>query len=60
MSLPDTAVAARPPAYPVDDRVREALAVTRRGCEELLPEGDWLAKLARSQATGEPLRIKLG
>jgi tyrosyl-tRNA synthetase len=26
----------------------------------LLPEADWLAKLARSEATGVPLRIKLG
>ena len=31
-----------------------------RGCEELLPEADWLTKLARSAATGTPLRIKLG
>jgi tyrosyl-tRNA synthetase len=46
--------------YPVTDRVREALAVTRRGCEELLPEEDWVMKLARSQATRTPLRIKLG
>jgi tyrosyl-tRNA synthetase len=40
--------------------VRAALEVSRRGCEELLPEADWLAKLARSVATGVPLRIKLG
>jgi tyrosyl-tRNA synthetase len=46
--------------YPVTDRVREALAVTLRGCEELIPESEWLRKLARSQATGQPLRIKLG
>ena len=44
----------------VDDAVREALAVTRRGCEELLPEADWVRKLARSRATGQPLRIKFG
>ena len=31
-----------------------------RGCEELLPQSDWLAKLARSEATGVPLRIKFG
>ena len=31
-----------------------------RGCEELLPEADWVKKLARSQATGVPLRIKFG
>lgn len=42
------------------DRVREALKVSLRGCDELLPEADWLAKLARSEATGVPLRIKLG
>ena len=36
------------------------MAVSLRGCDELLPEADWLAKLARSEATGVPLRIKLG
>ena len=36
------------------------MEVSRRRCSELLPEADWLAKLARSQATGVPLRIKLG
>ena len=46
--------------HPVTDRVREALAVTLRGCEELLPQEDWLKKLARAEATGRPLRIKLG
>ena len=34
--------------------------MTKRGSDELLVEADWLTKLARSQATGEPLRIKLG
>jgi tyrosyl-tRNA synthetase len=48
------------PAHPVTDRVRAALAVSLRGCEELLPEADWLRKLARAEATGTPLRIKLG
>jgi tyrosyl-tRNA synthetase len=42
------------------DGVREALAVTLRGCEELIPQEDWLKKLARSEKTGVPLRIKLG
>jgi tyrosyl-tRNA synthetase len=46
--------------YPVTDRVREALAISKRGCEELIPQEDWLKKLARSEATGQPLRIKLG
>jgi len=48
------------PPFPISDRVREALAVSLRGCDELLPEGEWLNKLARSEATGVPLRIKLG
>ena len=47
-------------ATPVSERVREALAVTRRGCEELLVESEWQAKLVRSEASGQPLRIKLG
>ena len=46
--------------YPITDRVRDALAVTQRGCEELIPADDWVKKLARSEATGQPLRIKLG
>jgi tyrosyl-tRNA synthetase len=36
------------------------MAVTQRGCDELLVESEWLAKLARSEATKTPLRIKLG
>lgn len=42
------------------DGVRHALAVTRRGCEELIPEADWVQKLSRSERTGVPLRVKLG
>jgi len=48
------------PAFPVTDGVRDALAVSLRGCQELLPRDDWVRKLARSAATGVPLRIKLG
>lgn len=47
-------------SYPVTPRVLEAMEVTKRGCEELLVEADWLQKLARSEATQKPLRIKLG
>ena len=36
------------------------MAVSLRGCEELIPQNEWLKKLARSEATGNPLRIKLG
>ena len=46
--------------HPVTEQTREALAVTLRGCEELIPQEDWLRKLAKSEATGVPLRIKLG
>ncbi len=48
------------PAHPITDAVRHAMATSQRGCEELLPEAEWLAKLARSAATGVPLRIKFG
>lgn len=43
-----------------DERIQEALALTLRGCEELIPEEDWVRKLGRSQSSGQPLRIKLG
>jgi tyrosyl-tRNA synthetase len=48
------------PAFPITDQVKEALAVSLRGCEELIPQDEWVKKLARSAATGVPLRIKLG
>jgi len=46
--------------YPVTDAVRHALQVSLRGTHELLPIEDWTQKLARAEATGQPLRIKLG
>ncbi len=46
--------------HPITERVLAAMAVSLRGCEELLPQDDWLKKLARSEATSQPLRIKLG
>jgi tyrosyl-tRNA synthetase len=46
--------------FPVTDKTRNALEVTLRGCEELIPKEDWLQKLAKSEAIGVPLRIKLG
>ena len=36
------------------------MAASLRGAEELIPQEDWLRKLARSEATGVPLRIKFG
>lgn len=44
----------------LSDDVRHALAVTERGCEELLVRSEWIGKLQRSQVSGKPLRIKLG
>ena len=44
----------------MSDTVQHALAVTLRGCEELIPQDAWVKKLAKSEATGQPLRIKLG
>ena len=49
-----------PATLSISDRVSEALAVTLRGCEELIPQEDWVKKLVRSEATSTPLRIKLG
>ena len=46
--------------YPVTDGVGKALEVTLRGVDELLPKDEWIQKLAKSEATGVPLRIKLG
>ncbi len=48
------------PPFSVTDRVQEALAVSLRGCDELIPQDEWVKKLTRSQITGTPLRIKLG
>lgn len=58
-STADSTVGGKP-SYPITDGVRAALSATRRGCDELLPDAEWAAKLARSEATGVPLRIKLG
>ncbi len=42
------------------DAVQHALAVAKRGVEELLIEAEFIAKLVRAEKTGKPLRIKLG
>ena len=44
----------------VTDSVLNAAVISRGGAHELLPEDEWIAKLARAEATGVPLRIKLG
>jgi tyrosyl-tRNA synthetase len=53
-----TSAAAAP--LPLTDAVKEALAITKRGVDELLIEAEFAQKLARSEQTGTPLRIKLG
>lgn len=45
---------------PLSDSTRHALEVTKRGCEELLIENEWIQKLEKSHQSGTPLRIKLG
>jgi tyrosyl-tRNA synthetase len=49
-----------PDLIEIEESVQAALDVTLRGCEELLPRAEWVAKLTRSHRTGQPLRIKLG
>ena len=48
------------PGLPLSDAVKEALAITKRGVDELLIEAEFAQKLARSEQSGQPLRIKLG
>lgn len=50
----------KPVQLPLSDAVREALTVAKRGVEELLIESEFAQKLARSEQSGNPLRIKLG
>jgi tyrosyl-tRNA synthetase len=47
-------------ALPLSDKVREALAIVKRGVDELLIESEFAQKLASSEKNGKPLRIKLG
>jgi tyrosyl-tRNA synthetase len=50
----------KPATLPLTDKVQEALAITKRGVDELLIESEFAQKLARSEQTGKPLRVKLG
>lgn len=49
-----------PAQLPLSDKVQEALAIARRGVDELIIESEFAQKLARSEQSGQPLRIKLG
>ncbi|NYT58173.1 tyrosine--tRNA ligase [Alcaligenaceae bacterium] len=45
---------------PITPQTEEYLRIAKRGCDELLVESEFVKKLARSENTGTPLRIKLG
>ncbi|MGE8658683.1 MAG: tyrosine--tRNA ligase [Achromobacter sp.] len=49
-----------PSEAPITPEVEADLRIAKRGCDELLVESEFARKLARSRATGVPLRIKLG
>jgi len=44
----------------LSDTVGRALETSLRGADELLPQEEWVRKLQRAEASGVPLRIKLG
>ncbi|MEY4021058.1 MAG: hypothetical protein RI960_70 [Pseudomonadota bacterium] len=48
------------PTLPISDAVRHALEIIKRGVDELLIESEFAQKLAASEKSGKPLRIKLG
>jgi len=49
-----------PTEAPITPEVDADLRIAKRGCDELLVESEFARKLAKSRATGVPLRIKLG
>ncbi len=51
---------AHQPLLPLSEAVQSQLAIVKRGVEELLIESEFAQKLAQSEKTGKPLRIKLG
>lgn len=44
----------------ISTAVKDALAIIKRGVDELLIEAEFAQKLARSEQSGKPLRVKLG
>lgn len=44
----------------MEQEVRQQLELIRRGTVEIIPEEELVAKLRRSLATGQPLKVKLG
>ena len=59
ISTSESKLAAAMPA-PLTESVRQAMEVVKRGCDELLVEEEFAARLLRSEQQGQPLRIKLG
>jgi tyrosyl-tRNA synthetase len=57
---PNDSPASAAKTLPLTDEVQAALAIAKRGCDELLIEAEFAQKLARSELSGKPLRIKLG
>src|SRR5947209_6203435 len=45
---------------PKDSSLEAQVAWLKTGTADVVPEGELLAKLRRSHATGRPLRVKLG
>ena len=45
---------------PLSKSVQDALAIVKRGVDELIIETEFAQKLARAEKTGKPLRVKLG
>jgi tyrosyl-tRNA synthetase len=60
MNADQSTPSAAPTKLPLSDKVQEALAITKRGIDELLIESEFAQKLARAEQSGQPLRIKLG
>lgn len=60
MELTSPAYASSANPLPLSAAVQDMLAIVKRGCEELLIEAEFAQKLARAEASGTPLRIKLG
>jgi tyrosyl-tRNA synthetase len=69
MSFPPSEFAAHAPSASkseerghdvTSDPVAHALALSLRGCTELLPQAEWVKKLQHAEQTGVPLRIKFG
>ena len=46
--------------FPVSQKIKDAMALIKRGTDTLLIEQELEQKLARAEATGKPLRVKLG